>query len=96
MTHQVVPLKTYFAVWAALTILTFTTLGVAYLDLGIFNIVVAITIAIIKMLMVVIIFMHVRQADSLTRLFVGAGFLWLAILLALILSDYLSRGWVPG
>ncbi len=94
--HQVVPIKVYVAVWAALSILTMTTWQVALLDLGPFNIIAAITIAVVKMLLVVTIFMHVRQADSLTRLYVGAGFLWLIILLGILLCDYLSRSWLPG
>jgi hypothetical protein len=32
----------------------------------------------------------------MTKLFVAAGFFWLAILLCFLLSDYLSRGWLPG
>ncbi len=94
--HEVVPVKVYVAVWAVLCFFTVTTWQVALLDLGPFNIVAAITIAIIKMLLVVTIFMHVRQADALTRLYVAAGFLWLCILLVFFLSDYLSRGWLPG
>lgn len=95
MTHEPVPLKHYIAVWAVLMILTVTTALVATVDLGIFNIVVAMTIAVVKMLLVVVIFMHVRQADALTRLFVVAGFFWLVILLVFTLSDYFTRGWLP-
>jgi cytochrome c oxidase subunit 4 len=96
MKHEVVSVKVYIAVWAALCVLTLTTWQVALIDLGPFNIIAAITIAVVKMLLVVIIFMHVRQADALTRLYVGAGFLWLVILLGLFLMDYLSRSWLPG
>ncbi len=96
MKHEVVPVKTYVAVWLALCFFTVTTWQVALLDLGPLNIVAAMTIAIIKMLLVVTIFMHVRQADALTRLYVGAGFLWMAILLAFFLCDYLSRSWMPA
>jgi len=44
---------------------------------------------------VVMFFMDVRRATSMTKLFVGAGLFWLAILLVFLLSDYLSRGWLP-
>jgi len=40
--------------------------------------------------------MNVRKSTSLTRLFVGAGFFWMAILIVFVLSDYISRGWQPG
>jgi cytochrome c oxidase subunit IV len=96
MTHQVVPVWKYLAVFGTLIVLTVTTILVAQIDLGEYNFIVAITIAVIKGSLVVWFFMHVNQSSSLTRLFVGAGFFWMAILLVFILSDYLSRGWLPG
>jgi len=95
MTHQVVPVWKYLAVFAALITLTVTTILVAGIDLGEYNFIVAITIAVIKGSLVVWFFMHVNQSSSLTKLFVGAGFFWMAILLVFVLSDYLSRGWLP-
>jgi len=96
MTHSIVPVKVYVAVWAALTALTITTVAVSKLELGEFNFVAAMTIAVIKGSLVVWFFMNVRQSNSLTRLFVGAGFFWMAILIVFVLSDYFSRGWLPG
>jgi cytochrome c oxidase subunit 4 len=95
MTHSIVPVRVYVAVWAALIVLTVTTVGVSKLELGEFNFVAAMTIAVIKGSLVVWFFMNVRQSSSLTRLFVGAGFFWMAILIVFVLSDYFSRGWVP-
>jgi len=46
--------------------------------------------------LVVMFFMDVRRASSLTKLFVGAGLFWLAIMLVFLISDYVSRGWLPG
>lgn len=66
------------------------------LELGEFNFVAAMTIAVIKGSLVVWFFMNVRQSTPLTRLFVGAGFFWMAILIVFVLSDYFSRGWLPG
>jgi hypothetical protein len=40
--------------------------------------------------------MHVKYSPGLTRLVVVAGFFWLAILIALTLSDELSRGWTEN
>jgi len=40
---------------------------------------------------------YVAQIDNpLTKLFVFAGFFWMAILLVLTLGDYFSRTWMPG
>ena len=95
MTHQVLPVRLYVLIWAILVALTFTTAYVAFFDMGPFNIVVALTIAVIKMLLVIIWFMHVKQADSLTKLFVVAGFFWMAILIFVTLTDYHTRDWLP-
>jgi cytochrome c oxidase subunit 4 len=47
------------------------------------------------MSLVVIFFMNVRAESPLTKLFVGAGFFWLIILIVMTLGDYQSRGWLP-
>ena len=54
----------------------------------------ALTIAVVKMLLVILFFMHVRYSSRLTWIFVAAGFIWLLIMLDLTLSDYLTRGLV--
>jgi cytochrome c oxidase subunit 4 len=95
MTHRVVSVKTYAAVFITLLILTGTTVGVAQINLGEYNFVVALTIAVIKGTLVAMFFMDVRRATSLTKLFVCAGLFWLAILLVFVLSDYLTRSWLP-
>lgn len=95
MTGHSDPLKSYIAVWAALLVLTVTTVLVGEIELGEWNIVVAITIAVIKASLVVLFFMHVKGSSSLTKLFVVAGFFWMGILFTLIAGDYLTRGWLP-
>ena len=96
MTHQVVPVRTYAAVFLGLLVLTVTTVAVSRLELGEYNFICAISIAIVKASLVLWFFMDLRRSTSMTRLFVGAGLFWLAIMLALTLSDYWSRGWVPA
>jgi len=96
MTPHVVPVRVYGLVFMALMLLTATTVAVSFLDLGEWNFVVAILIAISKALLVVWFFMHLNHASALTKLFAGAGFFWMLILIALTLSDYLSRIWLPA
>jgi caa(3)-type oxidase subunit IV len=48
------------------------------------------------MTLVIWFFMHVRTDSPLTKLFVFAGFFWMAILLVFTLGDYFSRAWMPG
>lgn len=93
--HTVVPVGTYVGIWLALVAGTILTYLVAeYVDIGPWNIVVALLIAGTKMTLVIYFFMHVKFDDPLTRLFVGAGFFWLLILLFMTLVDYVSRDWV--
>jgi cytochrome c oxidase subunit 4 len=95
MTHEITPKKTYYLVFITLLILTFTTARIAYIDLGPFNVYVAMTIAIIKALLVILFFMHVKDNTSLLKVFVAAGFFWLAIMLVLTLADYATRSRLP-
>jgi cytochrome c oxidase subunit 4 len=88
---MIIPKKTYYTIGAWLFILMFLTVGAAFLDLGPFNIYVALTIAVIKAFLVVAYFMHVKYNTKLTWLFAGAGFLWLLIMFALTMSDYVTR-----
>jgi cytochrome c oxidase subunit 4 len=93
--HPITPVRTYVLIWLTLTILTFVTFYVSTINLGALNIVVALGIAFTKMMLVIWFFMHVRTDNPLTKLFVFAGFFWMAILLALTLGDYFSRSWMP-
>lgn len=88
------PKRFYIAIWAALMVLLFLTWGIAQFNLGPFNVVAALTIAVAKMLLVIVFFMHVRYSTHVTWLFVAAGFIWLLIMIDLTLGDYLTRGWV--
>lgn len=86
--------RTYLLVFVALLVLLALTVGVAYLDLGLWSIVLAVTIATVKALLVILYFMHARYSTRLIWLFAGVGFAWLGIMLVLTMSDYLSRGWL--
>lgn len=93
---HVVPVKTYLLVFAALIFFTGLTTGVAYIDMGAFNTVVALAIAVVKMLLVVLFFMHVKYSTGLLRIIAFAGIFWLAILVTLTLADILTRHWSPA
>ncbi|MCC6362723.1 MAG: cytochrome C oxidase subunit IV family protein [Bryobacterales bacterium] len=95
MTHSIVPAKVYVGVWAVLIALTFTTVAVSKLELGEYNFIAAMTIAVIKATLVVMFFMNLKHSSSMVRLFVVAGLFWLAIMFVFVLSDYFSRGWLP-
>jgi cytochrome c oxidase subunit 4 len=93
MTSHIPPVRTLVAVFGALIILTGTTVGVSFIELGDWNVVVAILIAVIKASLVAWIFMGVRHATTLNRLFVVAGLIWLGIMILLTFTDYTTRSW---
>ena len=93
MSAHVVPTRTYYLIFGTLMLLTYITVVVSGYDLGALNTVVALAIAGFKAVIVVLYFMHVKYSTRLTKLVVLAGLYWLGILLALTLSDYLSRSW---
>ena len=92
-THHVVPVRIYLAIFFSLMILTAITVAAARYDLGPLNTVVALTIAGIKATLVILFFMHVKYGHRLIWVFIGASLFWLALLITLTTSDYISRGW---
>ena len=91
--HHVVPVGAYISVFLALLAFTGITVWAAGQDFGAYNTPVAVGIAVAKATLVVLIFMHVRWGTKLTQLFVVAGVVFLLILIAITMSDYISRPW---
>ena len=92
--HHIVPVKYYIGVFLVLMVFTALTVWVASKDWGQYNIIVALTIAVIKATAVVLIFMHVRWSSRLTQVIVVSGIFWLFILLSITMADYMARtGW---
>ncbi|MGA7755555.1 MAG: cytochrome C oxidase subunit IV family protein [Candidatus Sulfotelmatobacter sp.] len=88
------PLKTYFAVWAALLLGTFITYKAAYIELGVFNSAVALIIATAKALLVALFFMHLKgSSEKLLKVVVISTVFFLFILLVLSMADYGTRPW---
>ena len=78
-----------------LVALALLTWRISYLDLGRWNLIAAMAIAVLKALLVVLVFMHAWFSLRVAKLAFFAGFFWLAILIVLTLTDYLSRSWLP-
>jgi cytochrome c oxidase subunit 4 len=92
MSEHIVSVKTNVTVWLILLVLTGVTAGVAFIDLGPFNTIVALVIATCKALLVVLIFMHVKYAsDKLIKVVVLSAIFFLILLLGLSLADYSTR-----
>jgi cytochrome c oxidase subunit 4 len=93
MSEKVTPLTTYWAVFVALIALTVLTVGLSFLNLGSWHLAVGVTIGCVKAVLVALFFMHLIHSTKLARLVVIAALFWLAILMSLTLSDYLTRQW---
>ena len=83
--------KQYAQITGGLLGLLLLTVGVAYIDLGPMNTVVAMLISLVKGAFILLFFMHLRHGSGLVRLAALAGFFWLGILFVLAFSDFLTR-----
>jgi cytochrome c oxidase subunit 4 len=92
-TH-VVPARIYVMVFVSLLVLTATTVGVAFIDLGPLNNLVALGVAVLKATLVILFFMGVKYSTKLTGLVIASGIFALAIMVGLTLLDYATRGWL--
>ena len=93
--HIVSP-KIYLTILIVLPIGTGATVYAAKIDLGRWNIVLALTIAVTKMTLVILFFMHGKYSARRTKLIIASGFFWLAIMLVLTLADYTTRHAEPS
>jgi cytochrome c oxidase subunit IV len=93
--EEVVPPKVYVRTCIALLVLLAVTWSIAYMNLGPFNLIVALAVSIAKAIVIALFFMHIKGSSRILHLAAVAGVMWLLILISLTLSDYISRGWVP-
>jgi cytochrome c oxidase subunit 4 len=86
--------KTYFA----LLFLLLLTAVLAQFSLGNWGIALALGIAMLKAILILLVFMKLGETGSKYRIFALAGIVWLSFLLLLTASDYLTRNLilVPG
>jgi cytochrome c oxidase subunit 4 len=94
MEHShILPKRVYYTIFAILMFCTYLTVQIAFFDLGELNTIAALVIAVFKATIVVLFFMHVKYSTRLTWLVVTGSIFWLGIMLALTMSDYLTRAW---
>lgn len=95
--HHIVSSKIYFTIFGALMICTLLTVVAAEIDLNQYfsglNIIVALTIAVFKASLVVLFFMHGKYSPKRTQLVIVASVFWLAVMLFMTMSDYVTRLW---
>ncbi|HEY1210659.1 MAG TPA: cytochrome C oxidase subunit IV family protein [Terracidiphilus sp.] len=83
----------YLVILFALLLGTALTVWASYVDLGLWNPVIALAIATTKAVLVVLYFMHVKYSTKLTKLTIIAGIFMFLTLITMTLADYISRAW---
>ena len=90
---HILPTRVYYLIFGTLMLCTYLTVQAAFLDLGPFNTLVAMAIAVLKATLVILFFMHVKYSSRLTWAVIIGALFFLGILFALTMNDYLTRGW---
>jgi cytochrome c oxidase subunit 4 len=88
--HAHGPLR-YFIVWALLLIFTGTTVITGRMDLGEYNIVLALVIASIKASLVGLFFMHMTEAAGTNRLIFVVSIIFTIVMMTGVFGDLLTR-----
>lgn len=89
---HVVPLKVYLIIGAALYVLTAVTVGVSFIHLGGWNVVVAIFIAAVKASLVALVFMHLWYDRKIMLVIFITAIMFLAIFIIFTMFDTMTRG----
>lgn len=84
---HVVPLRLLFAVLAVLLLLTFATVAVTWVDLGEFNLLIALAIAFVKGALVLLYFMHLRWDRPFNAVVLISAIAFVMIFVGLSLLD---------
>jgi cytochrome c oxidase subunit IV len=93
MSAHILPKRVYYTIFAILMFCTYLTVQIAFFDLGALNTIAALGIACFKATIVILFFMHVKYSTRLTWAVVLGSIFWFGILIALTMSDYLTRVW---
>lgn len=88
---HIVSYKTFIFVWLSLLVLTIVTILVAKIDLGYFNVVVALLVATSKAALVIFYFMHLKYENKFFKFIVFMTFFILAIFIGLTFFDVAYR-----
>ena len=92
--HHVVPLKTYYAIFGTLLLLTVITVAVSRFDLGPANMLVAMVVATIKASLVAMFFMQLRYDERLNAIVFVFGLVFVGLFFLFTTLDVFSRGYL--
>jgi caa(3)-type oxidase subunit IV len=87
--------KVFYRVFGVMIFLTLASMGISLLNFKGINMYLLLTFACIQACVVLFYYMDLRSSSHLTWIVAGVGFFWLGILMVLVMSDVLSRNWIP-
>jgi cytochrome c oxidase subunit 4 len=89
---HIAPLKVYLTVAISLIILTALTVKISLINLGGWNLVIALVIAAFKATLVALFFMHLLYDKKIYMIIFGISVLCLVVFISLTMFDTLERG----
>jgi cytochrome c oxidase subunit 4 len=99
MKHHVASIQFSLVIFGVLLALLLATIAAAYVPLGPLHFAVAMGISIAKAVLIALYFMHLKFSHRFMTVVFAASLLWLGIMIALTLSDTLTRDYwveIPG
>lgn len=89
--EHIIPLSTYLGVFSALVALTAITVWIAQFHFGEWNLIVAMSVAVVKALLVAFIFMHLLYDNKLYATVFAGSIVFLAVFIVFTMYDTLRR-----
>ncbi len=90
--HHITPFRTLAIIFGALVVLTILTVLTAQVDLGAFNVPLALAIATLKATLVVLFFMALKYDSKVNALILSIGVLFVTVFIVFTLFDTIFRG----
>ncbi|MHC4832779.1 MAG: cytochrome C oxidase subunit IV family protein [Planctomycetota bacterium] len=84
---HLVPIRTLVLTGLALIFLTVVTVAVRYVDVGEFNIVIALAVAVVKAMLVVLVFMHLLWDRPFNSLVLLGSIVFVVLLVGIAMTD---------
>lgn len=89
--HHIVPYRLYAIVLVALLGLTFASIAITGIELGEFTVAGALVLAVIKSVLVLVYFMHLKYDKLYIKLMVAFVFTIFVVVIVITFLDYLYR-----
>lgn len=89
--QHIIGYGTYVIVWLSLIAFTTITVSISGIHFGGITLIIALLIAVIKSILVLNIFMHIKYEDIVFKIFIGVGVFTLLSAIIGTFADYIFR-----